>query len=63
MPTSMTRQHFQAVADAVSRYSRAHGQRVIMPEVLAEMLADELSQFSPAFDRARFMAACQPKGK
>jgi hypothetical protein len=59
----MQRRHFEAIARGVASYSRSHGKRVIMPEVLAENLADEISQFNANFDRDRFIKACQPEGK
>lgn len=57
----MQRRHFEAVARAVRAYSKVHGQRVIMPEVLAEYIANEISQFNSYFDRDRFIAACKPE--
>lgn len=59
----MQRRHFEAVARAVRAYSKAHGSRVVMPDVLAEMIAGEVAQFNANFDRQRFIAACMPEGK
>lgn len=60
----MQRGHFEAVARAVARYGKAHAERRFMPDVLAEMIADEIGQFNANFDQGRFVAACQPvKGK
>lgn len=60
----MQRRHFEAIARAAARYGKYHGKRGFMPEALAEMIADEISQFNSNFDRDRFIAACQPeKGK
>lgn len=56
----MQYRHFGAIARAVSAYSKAHGQRVFMPEELAEYLADEISQFNENFNRQRFIDACKP---
>ncbi len=59
----MERRHFEAVARGVATYSKAHSQRVIMPAVLAECIADEIKQFNSNFDRARFIEACSSEGK
>lgn len=61
----MTKRDFEAVARAIRAYSKAHGSRVIMPEVLAEYVADEIVKRDTGmgFDRDRFIAACQPEGK
>lgn len=61
----MRKRDFEAVARAIRAYSKAHGSRVIMPEVLAEYVADEITERDTGmgFDRDRFIAACQPEGK
>jgi hypothetical protein len=61
----MQKRDFEAVARAVRAYSKAHGKRVIMPDVLAGYLADEISKRDTGmgFDRDRFIAACKPEGK
>lgn len=59
----MQGRHFEAIARAVSQYGTAHGKRQFMPDVLAEMIVDEIRQFNARLDRDRFIAACQPKGK
>lgn len=57
----MQRRHFEAVARAVARYGKAHAERRFMPDVLAEMIADEIGQFSANFDQGRFIRACKPE--
>lgn len=61
----MKKRDFEAVARAVRAYSKAHGSRVIMPEVLAKYLADEIVKRDTGmgFNRQRFIDACVPEGK
>ncbi len=59
----MQKRHFEAIARAVSRYGTAHAQRRFMPDVMAEMIAEEIGQFNANFDAPRFIGACQPKSR
>lgn len=61
----MRKRDFEAVARGIARYSKMHGKRVIMPDILAECVADEITERDTGmgFDRDRFIAACQPEGK
>lgn len=61
----MQKLHFEAIARAVSRYGTAHGKRQFMPEVMAEMIAEEIKPLhrGMGFDQARFVEACKPKGE
>lgn len=63
MATSMTRQHFQAIAEAVWDYTRIYGDETFDAETLAGMLAQTLGRFNANFDRRRFIDACTNKGK
>ena len=58
MATSMTRQHFQSIADAVVWYRKGHGDAPFDPAAMAECLANEVYQYNPQFNRQRFIAAC-----
>lgn len=59
----MTKKHFSAIARAIA----AHRDALVLEDLrcvtavdlVAERLADVLAAFNPAFDRARFLAACR----
>lgn len=64
MPTSMTRQHFQAIADAVKE-TKDYFERLDnnpspdeVIETVAQELMREVRRFNPSFDRDRFLTAC-----
>ncbi len=54
---TLTRQHFQLVADLLRNNVR---HRIRHPEYtfVCEEVADQLEQFNAAFDRRRFFDAC-----
>ena len=52
--SSMTRQHFKAIAEAV-RFSNLE---IEDKEHIAKMLSIELGKFNENFDKAKFLAAC-----
>lgn len=54
MTTSLTRQHFRAIAEAIAT---TPGLLREEREVVAERIADALRPFNPRFDRDRFIAA------
>lgn len=64
---AMSRRHFQKIADAIAaemcvpiidpEFER-HRDEVCLS--IAERLADACASENPNFDRARFLAACQP---
>jgi Flp pilus assembly protein TadG len=72
---AMSRRHFQKIADAIAEAARtAESYRENGPEFqayatarmdsvqhLMYALADVCASENPNFDRARFLAACQPK--
>jgi hypothetical protein len=49
----MTRKHYQAIADVISRISNP-----AIRQAVAEDMADAIGPFNPAFNRSRFTAAC-----
>lgn len=61
MATSMTRQHFKAIANAVAWYAKQRDGEVFDVELMASSLASELRPFNSNFDRAKFMEACKPE--
>lgn len=59
---SMSRKDFEALA-AVARDFHGYDDRAeLAPAWVAERLADVCQLASPAFDRPRFLAACEPNG-
>jgi len=54
MSSSMTRQHFKAIAEAVSFSNLSQEDK----EHIARMLSIELRQFNENFDKPKFIAAC-----
>lgn len=59
----MQKRHFEAIARAVSRYGTTHGERQFMPEIMAEMIAEETEPFNAGYNFTRFIEACKPKSK
>ena len=71
MTTSMTRKHFQAIADAISESmpdrgawstteygTEAFNVATEQHKLTARAIAYNLRQFNPAFDKAKFLKAC-----
>lgn len=57
--SSMTKQHFKCIADAVAGERREDWQDAKAAlDGLARTLAHRLTQFNRNFDKARFLAAC-----
>ena len=52
MSTSMTRQHFRALADAIARLDATVDQRTV-----AAAIANAVRQFNPRFDTGKFIWA------
>lgn len=59
MTTSLTRQHFRAIADAIAK---TPGLLAEERRQVAEEVASALRQFNPRFDRDRFIAAATASG-
>lgn len=62
-PPTMTRIHFQFIADVVRALplvaqGGAHAVDIDIRHMVALEFADALAETSPGFDRARFLAAC-----
>lgn len=63
---SMTRKHFQAIADAIAEARRAHSindpdtDKIIQVGIddTARNIAASMRQFNPNFNRQRFLDAC-----
>lgn len=65
--TIMTKKDFELIARVIAQ-TVVHGEVIrgyarIMPEVLASNMADALASTNTAFDRARFLAACEGRTK
>lgn len=64
------KQHHKAIAEIIktTAFWLSHGPeridryRVILPESLANNLADYFTQDNPRFDRTRFLTACRLEG-
>jgi hypothetical protein len=59
MTTSMTRQHFRALADAVASLDGGVFTDV-QRQMVAGAVASAVARFNPAFQRSKFLTACEP---
>lgn len=56
---TMTRQHFQLIADVFAAYAKRYGGRTsAVADEIARDMADALADTNRNFDRARFLQAC-----
>lgn len=61
MPTRMTRQHFNAIAEALAETRNdqwGDTDRTNAVDMVARSLAARLGRFNSGFDRERFLEAC-----